>query len=57
MGWKQQRAEIKRLMDLRPDPDGRHGDESQEARAINDELNRRLEEQPVWRRGRIFYGG
>ncbi|MFF5596668.1 MULTISPECIES: hypothetical protein [Streptomyces] len=57
MSWKRERAEIKRLMDARPDPDGRHGDESPEALAINAELDRKLREQPVWRRARILYGG
>lgn len=55
MGWKQDRAEIKRLMAARPDPDGKHGDESPEAKAINDELDRKLREQPVWRRARALY--
>lgn len=56
MGWKRDRDEIKRLMALRPDPDGKQGGESAEARAINDELDRALRQQPVWRRARIFYG-
>ena len=55
MGWKQDRAEIKRLMAARPDPDGRHGNESQEAKAVNDALDRKLKEQPVWRRSRLLY--
>lgn len=57
MGWKRERDEIRRLMDLRPDPDGRHDDESQEGRAINEEIDRKLQQQPVWRRARVFYGG
>lgn len=56
MGWKKDRAEIRSLMAARPDPDGKKGDESQEAQAVNDALDRKLKEQPVWRRGRIFYG-
>lgn len=55
MGWKQDRAEIKRLMDARPDPEGKHGTESQEAQAVNAELDRKIREQPVWRRGRFLY--
>lgn len=57
MGWKREREEIRRLMGLRPDPDGRRGDESAEALAINEELDRRIKAQPFWRRARIFYGG
>ena len=56
MVWKQDRAEIKRLMAARPDPDGKSGCDSQEARAVNAELDRKLREQPVWRRGRFLYG-
>lgn len=55
MGWKQQRAEIKRLMAARPDPDGKNGCDSQEARAVDAELDRKLREQPVWRRARVLY--
>ncbi|MET9445024.1 hypothetical protein [Streptomyces sp. NPDC006610] len=55
MGWKKDRAEIKRLMAARPDPDGRHGDETPQAEAINAELDRKLREQPVWRRARVLY--
>ncbi|MEU9436577.1 hypothetical protein [Streptomyces sp. NPDC048252] len=55
MGWKKDRAEIKELMAARPDPDGRRGNESQEARAINEQLDRKLREQPVWRRARALY--
>ncbi|MGW7087558.1 hypothetical protein ACWGH2_29235 [Streptomyces sp. NPDC054871] len=55
MGWKQDRAEIKRLMQARPDPDGKHGEETQEGRAVNGELDRKIREQPVWRRGRFLY--
>jgi len=55
MGWKQDRAEIKRLMAARPDPDGTNGCESQEAQAINSELDRKLQQQPVWRRARALY--
>ena len=57
MSWKRERDEIRRLMELRPDPDGRHDDESQEGRAINEEIDRKLQQQPVWRRARVFYGG
>ncbi|NUP16611.1 MAG: hypothetical protein HOZ81_10980 [Streptomyces sp.] len=57
MGWKQDRAETKRLMDARPDPDGKNGCDSQEAQAVNDALDRELREQPVWRRGRFLYEG
>lgn len=57
MGWKRERAEIRRLMDARPDPDGKRGCDSQEAEAVNAELDRKLSEQPVWRRARILYGG
>lgn len=55
MGWKQDRAEIKRLMAARPDPEGRHGDASPEGLAVNAELDRKLREQPFWRRGRLLY--
>jgi hypothetical protein len=55
MGWKQDRAEIKRLMDARPDPDGKKGCDSQEALAVNAEIDRKLREQPVWRRARALY--
>ncbi|MFJ7176433.1 hypothetical protein ACIQXA_08495 [Streptomyces massasporeus] len=55
MGWKQDRAEIKRLMAARPDPTGKSGCDSQEAQAVNAELDRKLREQPVWRRARVLY--
>ncbi|GAP46899.1 hypothetical protein [Streptomyces azureus] len=55
MGWKQDRAEIKRLMAARPDPDGKNGCDSQEAQAVNAELDRKLREQPIWRRARALY--
>ncbi|MFD8234021.1 hypothetical protein ACFV20_19335 [Streptomyces sp. NPDC059696] len=55
MGWKQDRAEIKRLMAARPDPNGRNDCDSQESRAVNAELDRKLREQPVWRRARVLY--
>jgi hypothetical protein len=55
MGWKQDRAEIKQLMDARPDPNGKRGDESPEALAVNAELDRKIREQPVWRRARVLY--
>jgi hypothetical protein len=55
MGWKKERAEIKALMDARPDPDGRHGTETQESKAVNEQLDRKLQEQPVWRRSRVLY--
>jgi hypothetical protein len=55
MGWKKDRAEIKRLMAARPDPDGKKGCDSQEAQAVNAELDRKLREQPVWRRARVLY--
>ncbi|MGW1616357.1 hypothetical protein ACWCQZ_44315 [Streptomyces sp. NPDC002285] len=55
MGWKKDREEIQRLMDARPDPDGKKGCDSQEARAVDAELDRKLREQPVWRRARVFY--
>ncbi|MGY1579169.1 hypothetical protein [Streptomyces sp. MN13] len=55
MAWKQDRDEIKRLMAARPDPDGKHGNESPEAQAINAELDRKLREQPIWRRARALY--
>jgi hypothetical protein len=55
MGWKQDRAEIKRLMDARPDPDGKKGCDSQEAQAINDAIDRKIREQPVWLRARALY--
>ena len=46
MGWKQDRAEIKRLMAARPDSDGKGGCDSQEAQAVNAELDRKLQAQP-----------
>jgi len=55
MGWKQEREEIRRLMAARPDPDGKHGNESPEAQAVNAELDRKLREQPIWRRARALY--
>lgn len=55
MGWKQDRAEIKELMAARPDPDGKHGNESQEAKAVDSELDRKIRQQPVWRRARALY--
>lgn len=55
MAWKQDRAEIKRLMAARPDPDGKNGCDSQEAKAVNAELDRKLQEQPFWRRSRALY--
>ncbi|WP_242594582.1 hypothetical protein [Streptomyces sp. GB4-14] len=55
MGWKKDRAEIKRLMAARPDPDGKNGCDSQEARAVNAELDRKLRQQPVWRRACALY--
>lgn len=55
MAWKQDRAEIQRLMAARPDPDGKKGCETQEAQAVNDALDRKLKEQPVWRRSRALY--
>ncbi|QCX81227.1 hypothetical protein C9F11_38220 [Streptomyces sp. YIM 121038] len=55
MSWKKDRAEIRELMAARPDPDGKHGCESQEAVAVNAELDRKLREQPVWRRARALY--
>lgn len=55
MGWKKERAEIKALMDARPDPEGRHGTETQESKAVNDQLDRKLREQPVWRHARALY--
>ncbi|WP_369274496.1 hypothetical protein AB5J55_35265 [Streptomyces sp. R11] len=55
MGWKKDRAEIKQFMAARPDPDGKKNCDSQEAKAINDQLNRKLQEQPAWRRGRFLY--
>lgn len=54
MGWKQDRAEINRLIAARPDPDGNECD-SQESQAVNAELDRKLREQPVWRRARALY--
>jgi hypothetical protein len=56
MSWKQDRAEIKRLMAARPDPDGKNGCDTPESRAVNDALDRKIGEQPAWRRARIFYG-
>lgn len=56
MAWKQDRAEIKRLMAARPDPDGKQQIDNQESRAVDAELDRKIREQPVWRRARIFYG-
>ncbi|MFE9765100.1 hypothetical protein ACFYPC_11295 [Streptomyces sp. NPDC005808] len=55
MGWKRDREEIRQLMAARPDPEGKHGNESQEAQAVNAELDRKLRAQPVWRRGRFLY--
>ncbi|WP_157852691.1 hypothetical protein RFN58_06950 [Streptomyces iakyrus] len=55
MGWKKDRAEIKRLMAARPDPDGKNGCDSQEAHAVNSELDRKLRQQPAWRRARFLY--
>jgi hypothetical protein len=55
MGWKKDRAEIRSLMAARPDPDGKGGCDSQEAQAVNAELDRKLREQPVWRRSRALY--
>jgi hypothetical protein len=56
MGWKQDRAEIRRLMAARPDSTGSQQNASQEAEAVNDALDRKLREQPAWRRARVFYG-
>ncbi|NUP15351.1 MAG: hypothetical protein HOZ81_04455 [Streptomyces sp.] len=55
MSWKQDRAEIKRLMAARPDPTGKKGCDSQEAQAVNAELDRKIQAQPVWRRSRLLY--
>jgi hypothetical protein len=43
-------------MDARPDPDGKNGCDTPESRTVNAELNRKISEQPAWRRARIFYG-
>lgn len=55
MGWKQDRAEIRRLMDARPDPTGKKDCDSQEAQAVNAELDRKIQAQPFWRRSRALY--
>ena len=55
MGWKKERAEIKRLMAARPDPNGKNDCDSQEAQAVNAELDRKIREQPAWRRARFLY--
>lgn len=56
MGWKQDRTEIKRLMDARPDPDGKQQIDTAESRAVNEALDQKISEQPAWRRARILYG-
>ncbi len=55
MAWKQARAEIRRHMAARPDPDGKHDHDSQEAQAVNTELDRKIQAQPFWRRSRALY--
>ena len=55
MAWKQDRAEIKRLMAARPDPTGKNNCDSQESQAVNAELDRKLRAQPIWRRSRALY--
>jgi hypothetical protein len=56
VSWRQERAEIRRLMAARQDPDGRHQLDTPEETAILAELDRLIRQQPWWRRARILYG-
>lgn len=54
--WGRERAEIRRLMSARQDPDGKRQLDTPEEAATLEELDRLIRQQPWWRRARVFYG-